>query len=255
MYSLKRALLIAILPALVAVSAGAQATPSTTAQPAYSARPPAIVIGFVGGFVRRDNTVHSVVQLADSLRQQYPSGVDVEVFENRHVDEAHRRVLALLAANSHETLTTAEKNTQGVLTQEEKRGARIVLYGHSWGGAAVVELARDLQHDGIPVLLTVQVDAIPKPWGNASVIPSNVLEAANFYQTHGIFQGVKNIRAEDPSKTRIIENDRLDYSHSTLVCTNYPWWDRHLLKSHTQIECDPALWSKVASLITSAIAP
>lgn len=105
------------------------------------------------------------------------------------------------------------------------------------------------------MLLTVQVDAIPKAFENVSVIPSNVLEAANFYQTHGIFQGVKAIRAEDPSKTRIIENDRLDYTHSTLLCTNYPWWDRHLLKSHTQIECDPALWSKVSSLITSAIAP
>src|SRR6266571_2129086 len=44
---------------------------------------PVIVIGFMGGFVRHDNAVHSGVQLAAHLRQDYPSGVYVEVFENR----------------------------------------------------------------------------------------------------------------------------------------------------------------------------
>ncbi len=136
-----------------------------------SVQPPAIVIGFLGGFVSPENKVHSVVQLAERLRQRYPSGVDVEIFENRHVPRAHRRILALLTASSHE-----------VLTSQEKRDARIVLYGHSWGGAAVVQLARALQQDGIPVLLTVQVDAISKRYGSdISTVPSNVLEAANFY--------------------------------------------------------------------------
>jgi hypothetical protein len=197
----------------------------------------------VGGFVGRENNIHSEVQLVKKLRRTYPSGADVEVFENRHVKQACRRILMLLSADSH-----------GVLSADEKREARIVLYGHSWGGAAVVQLARALQNDGIPVLLTVQVDAISKHCGsNISTIPSNVHEAANLYQTRGLIHGVRTIRAQNPSATRIIGNFRFDYTHSNLRCPNYPWWDRYLMKAHMQIECDPAVWSKVESLITGAL--
>ena len=35
--------------------------------------PPVIVIGFVGGFIKHDNLVHSEVQLAARLRKAYPS--------------------------------------------------------------------------------------------------------------------------------------------------------------------------------------
>ena len=203
------------------------------------------MIGFLGGFVGRQNSIHSVVQLAEQLRRTYPSGVDVEVFENRHVIQARRRILMLLTADSH-----------GVLSSDEKREARIVLYGHSWGGAAAVQLARALEQDGIPVLLTVQVDAISKHFGtNISTIPSNVREAANLYQTHGLIHGVQTIRAQDPSATRIVGNFRFDYTHSDLTCPNYPWWDRYFMKAHMQIECDPAVWSKVESLITRALRP
>jgi hypothetical protein len=215
---------------------------ANAAQSAVSQRPPVIVIGFVGGFVRRDNTAHAEVQFAQRLHRSYPTGVDVEVFENRHVKQAHRRVLALLTASTH-----------GVLTSEEKRDARIVLYGHSWGGAAAVQLARALQEDGIPVLLTVEVDSISKPWQNASIIPSNVLEAVNFYQPHGVFRGIQEIRAQDPSRTRIVADYRFDYARSTLACSGYPWWDRYVFRAHTLIECDPAVWNRVDSLITALL--
>ena len=36
--------------------------------------PPVIVIGFVGGFIKRDNPIHSEVQLAARLRKAYPFG-------------------------------------------------------------------------------------------------------------------------------------------------------------------------------------
>lgn len=209
-----------------------------------SGQPPAIVIGFVGGYVNPGNSVHSEVQLADRLRSRYPVGVDVEVFENRHVREARRRILMLLTAGSH-----------GVLTNEEKWNARVVLFGHSWGGAAVVRLARALQKDGVPVLLTVEVDAISKNcFGDIATIPANVREAANFYQPHGLIHGVGRIRAQDPSATRILGNFRFDYAHMKLRCAKYPWWDRYLLKAHTQIECDPAVWIKIESLIGAALA-
>ena len=58
--------------------------------------PPVIVIGFVGGFIKHDNLVHSEVQLAARLRKAYPAGVDVETFESYHGENAVKKILALL---------------------------------------------------------------------------------------------------------------------------------------------------------------
>src|ERR1700693_3776667 len=55
--------------------------------------PPVIVIGFVGGFIKHDNLVHSEVQLAARLREAYPTGVDVETFESYHGNEARKEAL------------------------------------------------------------------------------------------------------------------------------------------------------------------
>src|SRR2546429_435302 len=67
-----------------------------TAEPAQPKASPIIVIGFVGGFVKHDNPVHSEVQLAARLRQDYPFGVHVEVFENQRREKAHQQILRLL---------------------------------------------------------------------------------------------------------------------------------------------------------------
>jgi hypothetical protein len=42
----------------------------------------------------------------------------------------------------------------------EKLDARIAIYGHSWGASETVTLVRALGNEGVPVLLTVQVDSI-----------------------------------------------------------------------------------------------
>ncbi|MFZ0523803.1 MAG: hypothetical protein WAN14_24780 [Candidatus Acidiferrales bacterium] len=202
---------------------------------------PAIVIGFVGGFVKHDNAVHAEVQLAARLRKQYPAGVDVETFESYHGAKALRRVLQLLGANHGGSLTTEEKNN-----------ARIIIYGHSWGGAESLVLARALERDSIPVLLTVQVDSVSKLGVNGTVVPPNVLQAANFYQSHGFVHG-HAIRAADPARTRIIGNFRVDYSASPLNCPAYPWYDRVFARPHTQIECDPDIWNRVDTLIALSL--
>jgi len=135
------------------------------------------------------------------------------------------------------------------LSDEEKRSARIVLFGHSWGASAAVALARDLQREGIPVLLTVQVDSIAKIGQNDALIPANVAQAVNFYQTHGFFHGRAKITAADSSRTQILGDVRLEYGKEPAQCRNYPWYDRLLFKDHTQIECDARLWSQVEELI------
>ena len=59
----------------------------------------------------------------------------------------------------------------------------IIIYGHSWGASETIALARKLGHRNIPGLLTIQVDSIAKPRGRDAVIPPNVANAVNFYQT------------------------------------------------------------------------
>jgi hypothetical protein len=204
--------------------------------------PPTIVFGFVGGFVKYDDVVHNEVQLAIRLRHEFPAGTIVEIFENHSANSAYKRLLPLL-----------DTNRDGSLSTEEKRDARIILYGHSWGASETVALARRLERDGIPVLLTVQVDSVPKTGENDVVIPANVARAANFYQTEGLLHGESEIRAADKLRTKIIGNFRFSYGDAPYSCTGYPWYARIFMKAHTQIECDPKVWGEVESLIRSSL--
>jgi hypothetical protein len=203
-----------------------------------------IVIGFVGGFVRHDDSVHSPVQVAERIRKEYPLNVHVEVFENHRRELAHQSILKLL-----------DTNHDGTLTDDEKHNARIVLYGMSWGGSETVALARELQAEKIPVLLTIQVDSVQKTQENDEIIPSNVAEAVNYYQSDGFLHGRSEIRAEDPSRTKILGNFRFNYGAMPDACANYPWWDRWFVKPHTEIECDPIVWRQVESLIRTKLPP
>ena len=101
-----------------------------------------MVIGFVGGFVRHDDQVHGPVQLAARYAATFPPASYVEVFENRRGEEAHAEIMRRL-----------DTDHDGTLSSEEKQSARIILYGHSWGGSEAITLARELRKDGVPVLL------------------------------------------------------------------------------------------------------
>jgi len=219
------------------------ASPSVPARAAGTV-PPAIVIGFVGGFIRHDDIVHSEVQLAARLRQAYPVGVYVETFESYRGESARAKIHSLLDANQDGTLTAAEK-----------QNARIILYGHSWGASEAITVARELEKDGIPVLLTIQVDSISKMRQNDEVIPANVAQAANFYQPDGFVHGQSKIRAADPTRTKILGNFRFSYKTSPYTCNEYPWYDRLFVKPHTQIECDPNLWKQAEALIRANLPP
>jgi len=209
---------------------------------AIEAKAPVIVVGFVGGFVRHDNAMHSPVQLAARIRGGYPSGVRVEVYENRKREQAYQEILKLLDTDHDEKLS-----------EEEKRGAQIIIYGMSWGGSETVALARELGEQKIPVLLTIQVDSVTKLGENDAVIPANVAEAANFYQAEGLLHGQTAIRAAQGASTKILGNFRIAYGEKTLKCENYPWYDRVFMKYHTSIECDPAVWKQVEALIRSKL--
>jgi hypothetical protein len=233
-----------ITPAPVVADGPAQHSPIVPKAEVARTTPNVIVIGFVGGFISHDNMVHSEVQLAARLRKAYPTGVEVETFESYHGQHALKRVLHLL-----------DTNHDGTLTTDEKQNARIIIYGHSWGGSEAITLARGLGKAGVRVLLTIQVDSVTKVHENDKVIPANVDKAANFYQTTGYLHGRSEIRAADPTRTHIIGNFRFDYKSSAYNCNEYPWYDRIFSKAHTQIECDPSVWKQAESLIRADLPP
>jgi hypothetical protein len=222
-------------------SRSAVSTPSSSAEPpAVSAgdesRP--IVIGFLGGYVRHDDAVHTTVQVAKNLRDLYPTAIYVATFENRRMDDAHDLIVSLLGAKS-----------ASALTEQQKRSAHIILYGHSWGACSVVSLARQLKSEGIPVVLTVQVDSVSKAGRDDQTIPDNVRYAANFYQDKGFIRGQPKIIAADAARTTILGNFFYDYTAHPIACSEYPWYTRFFMRSHIEIECDQKVWQRVENLI------
>ena len=201
-----------------------------------------IIIGFVGGFVSDDDVKHPEVQFAALLRNTYSSGIHTEVFSNHHGKEALHRVLQRV-----------DLNGDGRISDSEKEQADIVIYGHSWGASQTVTLARALGEQGLPVLLTIQVDSVRKPGQEDSIIPPNVKNAINFYQTKGLIHGRSTIQAADPTQTRILGNFQMDYRNRRINCDNYPWLARHFDKPHHKIENDPRVWNQIASVIDSEL--
>jgi hypothetical protein len=205
---------------------------------------PYILVGFAGGFVRHDDANHGPVRLAQKIRQGLPTGDSIQVFENRHRKSAYLTILRWL-----------DVNHDGVLSAQEKAQARIILFGHSWGASAVVMLSRELDRAGIPVLLTVQVDSVAKPWQDDGVIPENVAAAANFYQPHGLVHGRAQITAADDSKTQILGNYRFDYQKTPVQCEGGSWFQRTFSPNHLQSQCDPRLWNQVEELMRQRMEP
>jgi hypothetical protein len=201
-----------------------------------------IVIGFVGGFVKADDRRHPEVQFAAYLRDRYPVGIHAEVFSNHQGTKALRQVLRLL-----------DTDRDGDLTAMEKEQARIIIYGHSWGASQTVTFARELGRQGIPVLLTIQMDSIRKPGQEDSTIPPNVANAVNFYQPRGLLHGRAEILAADPTRTKIMGNFQMTYENRRINCDNYSWFARTFNKPHHEIENDPRVWDQAASLIDSEL--
>jgi pimeloyl-ACP methyl ester carboxylesterase len=233
-----RAPLFTLTILAVTMPALSRAVDAISLQPEPAAAPSNIVIGFVGGFVAHDDRHHGPVQFAAQIQRTNSKDTYVRVFENRRRKQAYAAVLRLL-----------DTNRDGVLSAEEKARARIILFGHSWGASAAVALARDLRRQGIPVLLTVQIDSVAKMWQNDSVIPDNVAEAVNFYQPHGIIHGRRQITAADPAKTEIVGNYLVDYKKNPIQCPEASWAEHFFTPGHMESECDPHTWSQVETMV------
>jgi pimeloyl-ACP methyl ester carboxylesterase len=201
-----------------------------------------IVIGFVGGFVKHDEPKHAETKFAARLRDRYASAIEAAVFSNYSGRKALHYALHLL-----------DTDHDGILSATERSQARIIIFGHSWGGTQTILLARALERRHIPVLLTIQVDTIIKPGIVSFDIPGNVARAINFYQSGGLLQGRSEIRALDPARTAIIGNVHMTYKDHPVNCNEFPWFTRVFTKSHIEIENDPRVWAEAASLIDAEL--
>jgi hypothetical protein len=199
-----------------------------------------LIIGFMGGRESWDNDKRGVRKLALKLRAMNIAGVHVETVENR------KRRLAI------ELIRKAfDYNRDGQLDARERASARLVIYGQSFGGAAVVKLARQLKKIEVPVLLTVQVDSVGR---NDKLIPSNVGRAANLFQRDGlIIKGEREIRPEDPGKTTIIGNFKFTYGGKKIDLSEVSWLKRLFQAAHTKMDHDPEVWALVERMILDVI--
>jgi hypothetical protein len=236
------AALAAINPAVASAEAtvlprAVPATPSGAVSPAPERL---LVIGFMGGRIHADNLAHGEARLARDLDQQYPGIVHAITFANHREHEALRTLLDLL-----------DTSRNGRLSQAEKNAARIVLFGHSWGASEAIQLARELDRRGIPVLLTIQVDSVEKSGEDDRAIPPNVHEAINFYQTEGLLHGRQVIQAVDPKRTTILGSYKSSYKSNPVPCDGYGWFARTFMKPHIEIENDRALWGRIEALIVA----
>ena len=199
-----------------------------------------LILGFMGGRNSWSDTEVGVGRLAQRLRRRNIAGVHVETVENSKRNLALRLVRASL-----------DTNRDGQLQSVERLRARIIVYGQSFGGAAVVKFARQLEAQGIPVLLTIQVDSVGRGDG---VIPANVRAAANLYQDNGrLIRGEGPIRAADPDRTRIVGNFRFDYENSDIELSHLRWYKKIGRVAHAKMAHDPEVWRKVEELIVRVL--
>jgi hypothetical protein len=190
-----------------------------------------LIIGFVGGWERWDNETRCVRRLALRLRDLRLPGVHVETVEN------HKRHLAMQLVERAFPSGAAD--------------ARLVLYGQSMGGAAVVLFARELHARGIPVKFAAVIDSFGR---NDRFIPPNVAAAVNFFQRDGWpVRGEKEIRAEDPGRTRILGNFQYSYKRADVDISYEPPSRRRFSRAHAQMEYDPVVWARVERLLVEAV--
>jgi hypothetical protein len=198
-----------------------------------------LVIGFMGGRSSSDNMHVGVGRMAVALRERK--------LENAHmvtVENVHRQFALNLVKKAFDT------DQDGKLSPEEAQSAKIILYGQSWGGAAVVKFARQLNKIGVPVLLSIQIDSVGI---EDAYIPPNVRRAANFYQSNGhIVHGESAIRADDPTRTTILFNQRHDYANTSIKVYK-PWWKSMFREDHLKMDADPEVWNQVEQLIVEEI--
>jgi len=200
-----------------------------------------LIIGFLGGWEKWDEPKRGVRKFALRLRAKNLSGVHIETVEN------HRREIALELVKK-----SFDRNGDGKLSEEEAGSARVILFGQSFGGAAVNKLCKELKPLGVPVLLAVQIDSVGV---DDAEVPSNVRRAVNFFQRDDYFfiRGERELRAEDATRTEILGNYKYNYGGKKVDLSDGRWYQKIFRNAHVKMEQDPDVWAKVEAIILEEI--
>jgi hypothetical protein len=235
-----RKLAAALLMVTLGVRADRRLDRKDIQTPAPLPRRSLLVVGFLGAWEEWDNDRRSVRKVALSLREKGIPGLHVETADNR----SRKTVLKFI----REALDT---NRSRKLEPEEARAAQLIFYGQSFGGAASVKLARELEKLGVPVRLTVQVDSVGK---DDDRIPANVSRALNLYQRDpGPVWGENKIKAVDPARTTILGNLQFTYLFRDVDMSDYPKAARRMGLAHWKMDNDPVVWTAVEAAILAEI--
>jgi hypothetical protein len=152
-----------------------------------------VYLGMVGGLETSNNRRSGVVQIRDILQGPTFPDVCAKSFSPYVWRSGFHWVLAHFP--SHPGRLTAV---------DLARAPKVILVGHSFGGWAVLSVARNLERKGIPVELCVQIDSVGITDHTA---PRNVKAAAIFHANDALFLlTTKTIKLEDSGQTKLVEN-------------------------------------------------
>ena len=187
-----------------------------------------IVIGFVGGMRSPEDLTQGVTQIGKRLSDLNYPNLQVKIYRHWYWRRAYREIYRKIDLDHDERLSDKEISL----------APKIVIYGHSLGGWAVIKLSRKLEQKGIPGQLTAQIDSVGI---GDEVVPSNVRAAVNYYQrTARFLRGEKTIRAENAKKTKLLGNFLIkEVGHESLA---------------RQVEVSDFITEQVRSLCVSATA-
>ena len=176
----------------------AVATSAVSIPPASVAPPCRVIVAGFRGAVEDPNDRHSgVIAIRNRLRSLGHADLCARVFSPYHQGRAIKWILAQFPNNR------SPQDSEAVGARQPK----VILFGYSLGGWAMLAVARHLGKENVPVQLGVEVDGM---WSPSKTVPPNVMEAANFYQRNNwVMKGRDHLRAQDPELTHIVENDRL----------------------------------------------
>jgi len=152
-----------------------------------------LYLGVVGGTETSGNPYSGVVQIRKIL--QGPAYSDVCV----------RSVTPYFWRSGLHWILGHFPSHPGKLTPEESAASpKVILVGHSLGGWGVLSVARNLNHKGIPVALSVQIDSVGI---TDRTVPPNVKAAVNFHADDALFLlTTKTTHAEDSTQTKLVQN-------------------------------------------------
>jgi hypothetical protein len=151
-------------------------------------------------------------------------------------------VLALEVARLFpDSITLMIKGDKEVVTDVVKYlyspGDKLYLVGHSQGGAVIADAVHELKKANIPVQMMAQMEGFL----SYEIVPSNVIQAFNFFvpSTFAVCPGRIKLEAEDPAATRVTNVPIVDpWGPFTGVCA-----------AHRNIDSDPRVWKPVLQYI------